>query len=265
MSKINYTFKIGLLFVLLCASVIILYRVSPVPQDESYHRFADTRALFGIPYFANVASNLLLLALSIWGIFFLSFSKPSLFHHTQERALWIIFFGGTFLSALGSIFYHWNPSNFSLAVDRLPLSIVFMTFFSLIIIERIHFRAGLKLFPWLLLAGISSVLYWIFTERLSHGDLSFYILIQFYPIFAIPLILLFFPPSYSSQIWLWASLATYSAAKIFEFMDRETFVFFHNQLSGHSLKHILVGISLFFIIIYLKARKIKTSRYSKYL
>ncbi len=170
----------------------------------------------------------------------------------------MIFFVGSIFAGLGSMFYHWNPSNFLLAVDRFPLSVVFMTFFSLMIIERIHFRAGLWLFPLLLLAGVSSVLYWIFTENLSQGDLRPYILIQFFPLLAIPLILLFFSASYPGQKWLWASLATYCVSKIFELTDRETFEFFHDQLSGHTLKHIFVGISLFFIILYLKARKIKT-------
>ncbi|NGX44494.1 MAG: hypothetical protein K1060chlam3_00661 [Candidatus Anoxychlamydiales bacterium] len=258
MSKVKYTFKIGLLFVLFCVLVVILYRVSPISQEKSYHQFADARTLFGIPYFANIVSNLLPIALGIWGVFFLSFSELPFFHHPQERGVWIIFFGGAILASLGSMFYHWNPSNFSLAVDRFLLSIVFMTFFSLMIIEHVHFRIGLWLFPWLLLAGVSSVLYWIFTENLSQGDLRPYILIQFFPLLAIPLILLFFSASYSGQQWLWASLATYGVSKIFELTDRETFEFFHGQLSGHTLKHFFVGISLFFIIIYLKTRKIKT-------
>lgn len=256
-SQVKYALKIGLLFLFFCSMVVILYRNPPISQEMSYHQFADTRSLFGIPYFAGVASNLLLLALGAWGASLLSISKSLFFHHTQEKAVWGIFFGGSILSGLGSMFYHWHPSNFSLAVDRFPLSIVFMSFFSLMLIERVHFRAGLWLTPLLLLLGVTSVFYWIFTENLLQGDLRPYILIQFFPILAIPLILLLFPASYPGQQWLWIGLAAYGVAKGFELTDRKTFDFFHGQLSGHSLKHVFAGVSLFFIITYLKARKTK--------
>ncbi len=258
MSKSKHIFKIVCLFVLFCVVIVILFRASPISQDKSYHQFSDTRALFGVPHFANIASNFLLIILAIWGIAFLFFSKPLFFHYPKERNVWMIFFGGSIFAGLGSMFYHWNPSNISLAVDRLFLSIVFMTFFSLMIIERIDFRVGLRLFPWLILAGVSSVLYWIFTESLSQGDLRPYIIIQFFPLLAIPLILLFFPASYRGQKWLWASLASYVVGKVFELTDRKTLEFFQGQLSGHTLKHFFLGVSLFFIIIYLKNRKIKT-------
>lgn len=259
-SQVKYTLKIGLLFLLFCVLVVILYKNPPISQEKSYHQFADARSLFGIPHFANIVSNLLLIALGVCGEFFLFSSTPPFFHHSQEKRVWKIFFGGTILSGSGSIFYHWHPTNFSLAVDRFPLSIVFMTFFSLMLIERVHFRVGLRLTPWLLLLGVASVLYWIFTENLSQGDLRPYILVQFFPILAIPLILLIFPASYPGQQWLWISFAAYGIAKGFELKDREMFDFFHGQLSGHTLKHFFTGISLFFIIIYLKARKTKASR-----
>lgn len=257
-SEIKYALKIAILFLLFSSLVVILYRTPPISQKESYHQFIDTRSLFGIPNFANIASNLLLTILGAWGVSFLFSSKSPFFHHSQEKAVWRIFFGGAILASLGSIFYHWHPSNVSLAVDRFPLSIVFMSFFSLMLIERVHFRVGLWLTPLLLLLGVTSVFYWIFTETLSQGDLRPYILVQFFPILAIPLILLFFPASYPGQQWLWVSLAAYSVAKGFELTDRETFDFFRGQLSGHTLKHFFVGISLFFIIMYLKARKTKT-------
>lgn len=259
-SQAKYMFKIGLLFLLFYIVAVILYQTPPIPQEESYHQFADTRSLFGIPYFANSASNLFLIVLGVWGASLLSSSKPPLFHHPQEKGVWMVLFLGAILTGLGSIFYHWHPSNFSLAVDRLPLSIVFMAYFSLMLMERVHFRVGLWLTPFLLLVGVASVLYWIFTERLAHGDLRLYILVQFFPLLATPLILLLFSATYPGKLWLWMSLAVYGVAKGFELKDREIFEFFHGQLSGHTLKHVFVGISLFFLIIYLKARKTNTNR-----
>lgn len=125
-SQVKYTLKIGLLFLLFCVTAVILYRTPAIAQEVSYHQFADTRSLFGIPHFANIASNLLLIVLGACGVSFLSSSKSPFFHYSQEKAVWRIFFGWAILAGLGSMFYHWHPSNFSLAVDRFPLSIVFI-------------------------------------------------------------------------------------------------------------------------------------------
>ena len=46
-------FLLGLMIVSL-AGVLLL---PPIPQDQSYHQFADQRGWFGIPNFWNVVSN----------------------------------------------------------------------------------------------------------------------------------------------------------------------------------------------------------------
>src|SRR5215831_20622343 len=46
-----------------------LLLVPPIPQDQSYHQFADQRILLGIPHFWNVVSNLpfvLVGAIGLW-------------------------------------------------------------------------------------------------------------------------------------------------------------------------------------------------------
>ena len=42
-----------------------------IPQSQSYHDFADRRALLGIPNFGDVASNLLFAVSGAWGLLFL--------------------------------------------------------------------------------------------------------------------------------------------------------------------------------------------------
>ena len=42
---------------LAAASLAALLLLPPILQDQSYHRFADERTLFGIPNFWNVVSN----------------------------------------------------------------------------------------------------------------------------------------------------------------------------------------------------------------
>ena len=51
---------------LLIVSAVIIF-TPPLPQDASYHNFADQRALFGTPHALNVISNVFLCLFAIWG------------------------------------------------------------------------------------------------------------------------------------------------------------------------------------------------------
>ena len=42
---------------LAAASLVALLFVPPIPQDPTYHEFADQRTLLGVPHFWNVVSN----------------------------------------------------------------------------------------------------------------------------------------------------------------------------------------------------------------
>jgi hypothetical protein len=45
-----------------------LLLLPPIPQDQSYHQFADQRTVFGIPNFWNVVSNLPFLVVGAAGL-----------------------------------------------------------------------------------------------------------------------------------------------------------------------------------------------------
>jgi hypothetical protein len=53
---------------LTAASLAVLLLVPPIPQDQSYHQFADQRTIFGIPNFWNVVSNFPFLAVGAAGL-----------------------------------------------------------------------------------------------------------------------------------------------------------------------------------------------------
>jgi hypothetical protein len=67
------------------------------------------------------------------------------------------------------------------------MTIVFMTLFALVIEERLRSRVR-ELLPALLICGITSVLWWRFTDNLWP-----YVLVQFIPMLAIPVLLLIRP------------------------------------------------------------------------
>src|SRR5215470_18241544 len=100
---------------LMAASLAILPLLPPIPQDPSYHQFADQRTLLGIHHFWNVISNLPFVVAGAIG----------LWQFGRDRATFVLFLG-IFLTGFGSAYYHWDPKNETLFWDRLPMAISFM-------------------------------------------------------------------------------------------------------------------------------------------
>jgi hypothetical protein len=201
---------------LAAASLAALLLLPPILQDQSYHRFADERTLFGIPNFWNVVSNVPFIAVGAVGL-------RQFYRNPAALALFL----GIFLTGFGSSYYHWNPNNDTLFWDRLPMTLCFMAILAIIVGERVNARFGAALLWPLLATGIFSLLLWRWT-----GDLRLYGWVQFFPVVALPLLLLLFPPRYTGTFyWIIAALL-YAVAKLFELADHVV----HSNfiLSGHT-------------------------------
>jgi hypothetical protein len=111
------------------------------------------------------------------------------------------------------------------------MTVVFMALLAITVGERIDPRAGRLLLTPLLVLGIISLLYWKIT-----GDLRLYALVQFYPMLALPLMLVLFPPRYTGTAGVWAMIGFYALAKALEFTDQRVWQL-AAPLSGHPLKH----------------------------
>ena len=166
-----------------------------------------------------------------------------------------VFFLGVFCVCWGSAYYHWHPDNARLIWDRLPMTIGFMAFFAAVIGERVSLTAAKYLLVPLLVLGISSVLYWHHTEMIGHGDLRAYGFVQFFPMLAIPYLLLAFRPTYTAVSYLWLSLLAYLLAKLCELADRPIYQVTHQIVSGHTIKHLLSALSCYLIYCYVCNRK----------
>ena len=248
--NINPRILLLLLSSVIMALVIIL--VPPVSQDPVYHNFADQRYIFGIPHFWNVVTNIPFLALGITGFFKIQKQEltgilPDLFK------AYLTFFLGLVLTGLGSGYYHLDPSNSTLVGDRMAISISFMSFFVLIFGESISTKTASRLLLPLLFLGLSSVVYWNITEKLGTGDLRFYALVQFLPMFLIPLMLLFYGSCLSGRRWILAILLVYGAAKITEMYDHQIYELI--GFSGHSLKHLIAAFGAYLFLKGLEVRK----------
>ena len=231
---------IGIIF------MVALGLYGKLPQNPEYHQFSDTATYLSIPNTLNVVSNLPFLVLGVFC--FLSMLRDDsgyLIDHSN-RVGYLVFFLGVAFVGLGSGYYHLSPDNATLVWDRLPMTLAFMALYSIVISEFISSKNGRRLLWPLLVLGISSVVYWAFTESIGAGDLRFYAWVQFFPILTMPIILLMFKSGFSGAQGYWLLAGCYVLAKLFEHYDAEV----HELLvviSGHSIKHILPVIGLAYL------------------
>jgi len=187
-----------------------------VAQDESYHAFADHRTIWSIPNFWNVVSNLPFAIVGVWGLWRL--------RGIGARVLST----GLLLTCVGSAYYHLAPSDTRLIWDRLPMTLVFMSFLAAVMAEGRSPRWEVLILSPLLVVGLGSVWWWK-----ASGDLLPYVLVQFGP--AIVMLPAFWRAT--GKRWLWRIAALYAAAKIAELCDPS--IYSALPWSGHTWKHLL--------------------------
>ena len=244
--------KLFAIALLTIAALLAVAAMSPIPQPERYHDFADQRTVLGVPNALNVVSNLGFLIVGVVGLRRLSKLGAS-FADARERWPYAVFFASLVGVAFGTGFYHLAPSHDSLFWDRLPMSLAFMSLLSAVLVERLGPRVGLRLFPWLAAAGPFSVVYWILSERAGVGDLRLYGLVHFYPMLLIPVLMGLFAPRYTRGRDLLEVLAIYAVALVAERLDREVFAA-GGWISGHSFKHVLAAVAAGWAIRMLRLR-----------
>jgi len=228
-----------------------------IPQDPAYNQFADNRSFLRIPHFLDLGSNVGFLLVGALGLTFLlsaeNLRTKASFITAEERWPYVLFFLGVALTSIGSAYYHWAPDNDRLLWDRLPMSIAFMSLLAAIITERISVKLGLRSLLPLIALGVGSVLYWHFTELGGRGDLRLYGFVQFYPLVAIPLLMIMFPARYTRSTDLFTALAFYAAAKVFEVLDASVFAM-GRFVSGHTMKHVAAAVGAYWLLRMLKRR-----------
>lgn len=104
------------------------------------------------------------------------------------------------------------------------------------------------------IVAIMTVIYWAISESTGKGDLRWYGMVQFFPIVAIPLILIL----YRSPFNFWKKIVPiflfFSLAKIAEKFDKEIYHLLSNTISGHSLKHLLMATAGYKIVVMIRQR-----------
>ena len=236
--------RVGLLGIILLATLIAAIGHDRIEQQQAYHAFADDRQILGVPNLFDVASNLPFLIVGALGVALcLGHRRP------PAAACWATVFVGTALVSFGSACYHWAPSDTTLAWDRLPMALAFMALLIALVAE--HVGEGLERFMLApaLAVGVFSVFWWRWT-----GDLRFYLWVQFTPLLCIPIVLVLFAPRYTHRRYLVYGLGLYALAKFAEIADRDVFSLTSQILSGHTLKHLLAAAAVFALLVMLWRR-----------
>jgi len=234
------------------AAIIGAFLAPKIPQDPAYHHFADIITILTVPNFWNVISNLPFIVVGLAGLVLVEKSSHAIIR--ELKSAYILFFIGITAVAFGSGYYHLWPSNQTLVWDRLPMTIGFMSVFSIVVAEFMSEKGGRTLFLPLVIIGITSVFYWDYTESNGVGDLRFYGLVQFLPMLLIPLILIMYKPKFTHIGLYWAVLAAYGLAKTAEMGDQGVYDLL--GFSGHSIKHLLAAAAPWMFYLAIKKRSV---------
>ncbi len=232
---------------LLCIIGLLVY--GPISQAQSYHNFADQREALGIPNFLNVITNLPFAIIALMGF--------KIAKKTNEKRLKYIsnlIFAGFLLVAIGSGYYHWRPSNDTLIYDRIPIAIIVMSFFAFIIYDCVNPRTGYNALIILNILGITSVVYWAVTQNMGNGDLRWYGMGQFFPIIAIPLMLILYKSSFNYSKDIILIFLFFLLARVCETFDQKIYYMLGETISGHSLKHLFMAVSCYIIVVLIGRR-----------
>ncbi len=228
----------------------------PLPQDPSYHLLADTRWCGSIPRAGDVLTNLAILAAGIAGLFLARRAHIE----PRERAAYALLVAGMLLTALGSAYYHWAPSDARLVWDRLPMTLVIAALLTFLLADRIDPAfASVALWP---IAGLgaASVLWWSWTRWLGADDLRLYLIVRIGTNVAIAFLLFLRRGRYSGAGWLWAALALDVIMTAAERLDYEIYAATGMLVSGHNVKHVLAGALLACTLAWLMRREPLTQR-----
>ncbi len=242
--NIRQSHKVSLMILTFVGMFLLLFLRPPISQDLKYHQFADEINFLGVPHFFDVISNFIFLIVG-WLGFQEAFRRKDLL----ARKSWIAFFISIFLIGPGSAYYHWNPNNETLVWDRLPMGAGFMVLYLILLIEHISPKLEKYLIPFVM-TGIASVMIWAVWD-----DLRFYFWVQFSSFLCIPLILLTFDSKYLTKSGYYYCLLFYFLAKLTETFDHQISSLTSDFVTGHTLKHLLAGIGLWFLVVMIKERK----------
>ena len=227
--------------VLMLAAIAALFAVAlfgpAVMQPAHQHAFADGRAWGSIPNALDVLSNLAFAAWGMAGLVNLC-GLPKRGHAHTEYALAALFFTGLVCTAAASCWYHLQPDDAGLGVDRLGMAVAFASLLGLAVSGSVSHRAGVAMAAAVLLLGSSSIWLWLVS-----GNVLPWLVIQFGGMALVVLVALIKPRPGALAVRWGLVVVVYAIAKLLELGDHEIFTLTGEVVSGHSLKHMVASLA----------------------
>lgn len=204
------------------------------------HPFVDARSWCGIPNTLDVLSNLPMLLVGLWGggRIYRILPRSSL---TRKPAL--MGFAGLVLTWAGSSVYHWHPVPETLVLDRLGMAVTFAGVLGWAVAERLQVLWATRFTLSVMVAGGVSAALPVWGDQvmpwavLQFGGLALVVAHA-----ALTL-------REGSSKWTFKSpwlalVGFYVLAKGLEMQDEQFFVWTHQLVAGHTLKHLASACAL---------------------
>lgn len=208
------------------------------------HPFVDARSWWGIPNTLDVLSNLPMLLVGLWGMARIGRTRPhtSLFA-SQARRSALLAFAGLVLTWTGSSVYHWHPVPATLVLDRLGMAVTFAGVLGWAVAERLPVLGATRFAGRVMAAGVVSAVLPVWGDRvmpwavLQFGGLALVLAHAALTLHEGPDRWTFKSP------WL-ALVGCYVLAKWLEMQDEQVFIWTHQRVAGHTLKHLAAACAL---------------------
>lgn len=216
-----------------------------VIQPASYHEFADTRTLLGVPNALDVLTNAAFAIVAVALLDALRRVRAGL-APAQTAALAVLALG-LIATALGSGVYHLRPNDLGLALDRVGMSLAFGGVIGVAAAERFPARIALGLGILATIGGLSGT-----AGALASGDIWVWSLVQGGGALFIAASLVLTPNASALGVRWWPVLLAYAAAKALEGLDAPVLAVTGGLISGHSLKHLVAAAAILPIVLALR-------------
>jgi hypothetical protein len=218
-----------------------------VAQPAAYHAFADQRTLWHVPFAMDVLSNIAFALAGIGGIRSLRRLPPRRLTNMQ-RAMAMLFFTGLLLTAAGSAWYHAQPTDSTLAVDRSGMAVAFAGILGFATANHVSERAAAAAGPTLLLFGAWAANAWTDT-----GNVTPWVALQAGGMVLIVWLALLRRRRGAPDVRWSLVILAYAAAKALELEDDQIYHLTGGLVAGHALKHIAAALAAGPVIVALRA------------
>lgn len=232
-------------------SLLILLLSERIGQPVGYHELADQRLLFTLSGTGDLISNIPFVVFGILGLVLIYFGKIS-FQTDYDKYLIHALLAVSILAGINSFVYHIKPNNTLIIFDRFTILFGISIFSSYVISFNRGVSSSLKCLIIFIIYGLMSLLYWSFTDLSGVDDIRFY---GFFQTATVAMSVIVALRSFRENFWIVVGTGLFVVSRPLELMDHEVFHWTGENLSGHSMKHILISLVIPCVLAHLMLRR----------